>query len=100
MSGWMPISRSSLTECCVGLVFSSSRRLDVRHEREVHVDGVAAADFLPELADRFEERQRFDVADRAADLDDHDVDVLRSTSRMHFLISSVMCGMTCTVLPR
>ncbi len=23
MSGWMPIRRSSLTECCVGLVFSS-----------------------------------------------------------------------------
>ena len=23
MSGWMPMRRSSLTECCVGLVFSS-----------------------------------------------------------------------------
>jgi hypothetical protein len=23
MSGWMPISRSSFTECCVGLVLSS-----------------------------------------------------------------------------
>ena len=23
MSGWMPIERSSLTECCVGLVFNS-----------------------------------------------------------------------------
>ena len=22
-SGWIPIERSSLTECCVGLVFSS-----------------------------------------------------------------------------
>ena len=57
-------------------------------------------DFLAELADRFEERQRLDVADRAADLDDHDVDARRLTSRMHFLISSVMWGMTCTVLPR
>ena len=23
MSGWMPISRSFITECCVGLVFTS-----------------------------------------------------------------------------
>ena len=29
-----------------------------------------------ELAQRLEERQRLDVADRAADLGDHDVDVL------------------------
>ena len=34
-------------------------------------------DLLPELADRFEERQRLDVADRAADLDDDDVDASR-----------------------
>src|SRR5207253_678128 len=45
-------------------------------EREVDVDGVAAAGFLAELADGFEERQRLDVADRAADLDDDDVDAL------------------------
>ena len=36
---------------------------------------VLAADVLAELADRFEERQALDVADRAADLDEHDVDV-------------------------
>jgi hypothetical protein len=45
MSGWMPMRRSSLTECCVA----------------------------PELPDRLEERERLDVADRAADLGDHDV---------------------------
>ena len=63
--------RSSLTLCWVGLVFSSlvgptngssvtwmNRRL-VAPELAVH------------LADRFEERQALDVADRAADLDDH-----------------------------
>ncbi len=27
MSGWIPIESSSLTECCVGLVFSSSEAL-------------------------------------------------------------------------
>src|SRR5258708_5358123 len=52
------------------------RGLDVRHERQMNVDGIAAADFEPELADGFEEWQRLDVADRAADLDDHDVDPL------------------------
>ena len=50
---------------------------DERHQREVDVQRVVAPDVLPELADRFEERQALDVADRAADLDEHDVDVVR-----------------------
>ena len=33
----------------------------------MHIDGVAARQFVAELADRLEERQRLDVADRAAD---------------------------------
>ena len=49
---------------------------DVRNEREVNEDRVLAADVVAELTDGFEERQRLDVADRAADLDDDDV-VLR-----------------------
>src|SRR5690606_30859243 len=51
--------------------------LDVRHQGQVDVHAVAAADVDRELADRLEERQRLDVADRAADLADHDVDVAR-----------------------
>ena len=50
-----------------------ARGRDVRHEREVNEERVLAADLVAELADRLEERQRFDVADRAADLDDDDV---------------------------
>ena len=49
---------------------------DERHQRQVDVERVVAADVLAELADRFEERQALDVADRAADLDQHDVDVV------------------------
>ncbi len=49
---------------------------NVRHQRQVDVDGVAAAELLAELADGFEERQRLDVAHRAADLDDHHVVVV------------------------
>ena len=49
--------------------------LQVRHEREVDVEAVLLADVEGELADRFQERQALDVADRAADLGDHHVDV-------------------------
>ena len=52
-------------------------RGDVRNERQVDEDRVLASDLVTELTDRLEERQRLDVADRSADLDDHDV-VLRS----------------------
>src|SRR4029453_366260 len=41
---------------------------------------VVAPDVLAELTDRFEERQALDVADRATDLDEHDVDVLRDAA--------------------
>ena len=78
---------------------SSARRpRDVRHEREVDVEAVSLADVERELADRLEEGQALDVADGAADLGDHDVDVVaRRGSRP--LISLVMCGMTWTVRP-
>ena len=49
---------------------------DERHQREVDVERVLAADVLTQLADRFHERQALDVADRAADLDEDDVDVV------------------------
>ncbi len=45
------------------------------HERQVDVADVVAAERDPHLPDRFEERQRLDVADRAADLDDGDLGV-------------------------
>ena len=63
------------------------------------VEHVVAAELDAQLADRLEERQALDVADRAADLGQHDVDVARSADAQDAaLISSVMCGMTCTVL--
>ena len=49
---------------------------DERHQREMNVERVVAPDILAELADRFQERQALDVADRAADLDQDDVDVV------------------------
>ena len=75
-SGWMPRARSSVTECCVGFVFCSPDGTDERHERDVDVADVVAADVEPELPDRLEEREDLDVADRAADLGDDDIDLV------------------------
>jgi len=49
----------------------------------------APADVDRELADRLEERQRLDVADRAADLGDDDVDVLRLGQQLDPLLDLV-----------
>ena len=73
---------------------------DVGDEGEVDEDGVLAAHVLAELADRLEEGQALDVAHRAADLHDHHVGVLAPPRGCAALISSVMCGITCTVRPR
>ncbi len=96
----MPISRSSFTECCVGLVFISPAAGMYGHERQVDVADVVAAERDAELADRFEERQRLDVADGAADFDDGYLRIRPAPCWIHALISSVMCGITCTVPPR
>ena len=65
--------RSSLTECCVGFVFSSPAAPMNGTSVHVQVEHVLGAGLAPELADRLEERQRLDVADGAADLADDDV---------------------------
>ena len=51
-------------------------RRDVRHQRQVDVDGVVARQVVAELADRLQERHRLDVADGAADLAQHEVVVV------------------------
>ncbi len=58
-----------------------ARGVDERHERDVQVDHVLGPCLAPELPDRLEERQRLDVADRAADLGDHDIGVRRLGDR-------------------
>ena len=58
-----------------GLRLQLAGGADEWNQREVDVQRVLAADVLTELANGFEERQALDVADGAADLDEHDVDV-------------------------
>ena len=45
----------------------------MRNQRQVNVHYVLVADIVTHLANRFQERQRLDVADRPADLDDEHV---------------------------
>ena len=42
-----------------------------RHQRHVHQQRIFRPQLEPHLADRFQKRQRFDIAHRAADFDDH-----------------------------
>ena len=58
----------------LGLQLAGGR--NVGHQRQVDVDGAAARQVVAELADRLEERHRLDVADRAADLAEHEVVVV------------------------
>ncbi len=58
----------------LGLQLAGGR--DVGQQRQVDVAGVVPALLDAHLADRFEEGQRLDVADRAADLDDRHVGAL------------------------
>ena len=51
-------------------------RLQVRHQRQVNVQAVLLADVERELANGFEERHAFDVADRAADFGDDDIHIV------------------------
>jgi hypothetical protein len=57
---------------------------------------MAARQFVAELADGLEERQALDVADRAADLDQHEIEAVVAVET-NSLMASVTCGMTCTV---
>src|SRR5579872_686884 len=55
------------------LALQLAGRRDIGHQRQVDVHRALAAQFVAELADRLEERQAFDVADRAADLAEHEI---------------------------
>ena len=58
----------------LGLQFAG--RFQIRHQREMDVQAVFLADIERKLADRFQKRLAFDIADRAADFGDDDVDVV------------------------
>ena len=55
----------------LGLQFAGGG--DERHEREMNEDDIFRPQLQAHLADGFQKRQRFDVADRSADFDEHHV---------------------------
>ena len=57
-----------------GLQFTG--RLQVGDQGQVDVEAVLLADIERELANRFQKRQAFDVADGTADFGDHHVNVV------------------------
>ena len=75
-SGWMPRLRNSVTRVLGRFGLLLARRADERHQGHMDVADVLAADIHAELPNGLEERQDLDVADGAADLGDHDVDVV------------------------
>jgi len=70
------MERNSFTECWVGLVFISPAVLmngrRVRWTKQASPRGSS----WPQLADRLEERQALDIAHRAADFHQHEIDPL------------------------
>ncbi len=75
MSGRDPDAPQLVDRVLRGLGLQLARVADVGDEREVDEHAAPAPDVDGELADRLEEGQRLDVADGAADLGDHEVDV-------------------------
>ena len=51
-------------------------RGDVGHQRDVDEHRLVAAQLVAQLADRLDERQAFDIADRAADLAQDEIEVV------------------------
>ena len=58
----------------LGLQFTRCR--NVGHQRQVHIDGRAARQVIAQLADRLHEGHGFNVADRAADFADHEIEIV------------------------
>ena len=99
MSGWIPICISSRTECCVGLVLSSPAAA---------MYGTSVR-WMKSALSRPTSWRNWRMASRnGSDSMSPTVPPISvmttswpgAVRRMAFLISSVMCGMTCTVEPR
>ena len=81
--------RAQLAHALLGRFRLQLAAADLRHQRDVDVEGVLAADLAPQLADRLDEGLALDVADRAADLDDDDVGVMLARGEPHAVLDLV-----------
>ncbi len=64
-----------------GLSLQLARRRDIGHQRHMDADGLATPQLIAELADRLNERQRFDVANSSADLAQNEIEIVRLSER-------------------
>ncbi len=98
-SGWMPISRSFWTECCVGFVFSSplARRygISVRWTNATCSRPTSSANWR--IASR---NGSPSMSPTVPPISQMSTSASPTPRLMPALISSVMCGITWTVLPR
>ena len=69
--------------------FQFTGRGYIRNQRDVNKDRVVAALFVAHLANRLHKRQRLDIADRSADLDDQHVRLVLSGHGPHRLFDLV-----------
>ena len=99
MSGWMPIERSSLTECWVGLVLISpaeamyGTRVRCRNSVRLRPNSTA----ICRMASR---KGRDSMSPTVPPISTRATSASPAPTSTRRLISSVMCGMTCTVAPR
>ena len=100
-SGWRPSERSSFTECCVGLVFSSPvGPMSGISETWTNAQRSRPTSFLScRMASR---NGRLSMSPTVPPTSTINMSAFSAVAwdRIRSLISSVICGMTCTVLPR
>ena len=71
----------------LGLQFTGSS--DIRNEGDVNVQDVVAADFFLDLADSFQERQAFNVADGTADFRNDDIGIVVVTDAIDAILDFI-----------
>ena len=110
-SGWIPIPRSSLTECWVGLVFSSPvapicgsqvtwTYSTLRRPTSLRIWRIASRNGSDSMSPTVPPTSTITTPCEARPLVATFPVPSRATRLIRSLISLVMCGMTCTVPPR
>ena len=99
--GWRPISRSLAMLCCVGFVFNSPAALmyGTRVTCRLITFCVPTSRMNCRMASRNGSPSMSPVVPPISVMTTSAL-LSTETSRMRVLISSVTCGITCTVLPR
>ena len=98
-SGWIPIERSSFTECCVGFVFSSpAARMYGTRVRWMKSDSRSPSSIL--ICRMVSRKGSDSMSPTVPPISTRQISASPAPSRMQDLISSVTWGMTWTVAPR